>query len=130
MLIWRQNKFGVAHRRDRTVGNRTYASGAEKRYREYLDMLAMTKLVSDIVEQPKVDLTAGITYKPDFRYTDTTGMHVWVEVKGVMTDRFRMIKKLWRVYGPGPLHVVREDRTKGRFGTIQIIYPKGGDAID
>ena len=52
--------------------------------------------------QPKVYLTrARILYKPDFLMNDRT----YIDVKGVETPVFRLKKRLWKLYGPGPLEI-------------------------
>lgn len=56
---------------------------------------------------------AGITYKPDWSYIDVaTDAKVFVEMKGVVTDRFRLICKLWRAYGPAPLEIYKGTHRK------------------
>lgn len=45
-----------------------------------------------------------IRYKPDFVFSEN-GVVTYVEAKGAMTDRWRLIRKLWAAFGPGPLEV-------------------------
>jgi hypothetical protein len=63
--------------------------------------------IRELREQQTVRLTrAQIAYKADFSYVDCeTGKTVWVEAKGVQGERWRIIKRLWVEYGPGPLEV-------------------------
>ena len=70
------------------------------------------KEITDIKCQTAVELTAAkIRTKMDFSYVViASDERIWVEAKGVETERWRMIEKLWRFYGPGKLEI-----WKGRF---------------
>jgi hypothetical protein len=49
---------------------------------------------------------ARIGYIPDFKCQDTqTGEFFWVEAKGFENDRWPILKKLWKFYGPGTLEI-------------------------
>ena len=54
-----------------------------------------------------VELTdAKIKYKADGSYIDcATGEMNYIEAKGAEGERWRIIKKLWPYYGPGPLDI-------------------------
>lgn len=66
-------------------------------------------IVRELVRYERVYLSAaGITYKADWSYVCCeTGEKRFVEMKGVETDRFRLIKKLWKAYGPAPLEIYK-----------------------
>lgn len=73
-------------------------------------------------------LTAGINHKTDFKIWDLKlGEAVWVEYKGFEDQRWRDIKKLWKLYGPGRLRVY------GGYGLrmklIQEIIPDGKEKV-
>lgn len=75
--------------------------------------------------QSSVKLTkAQIRCIPDFRIFDNElKCQVWVEAKGFETERWLIIKKLWTVYGPGPLRIY-----KGHYANIyldEVIIPTG-----
>ncbi len=54
-------------------------------------------------------------YRPDFLVVGKHG--VWVEdVKGMRTAKFKRDLKLWRAYGPCPLHVVNGKK-------VEVIEP-------
>ena len=112
----KKNKFNAK----RTLhGGRWYDSKLEADYRKELELRVEAGDIFDLEDQPKVVLTrAGISYKADFKFTED-GHPVWVDVKGVEADRFRLIKKLWRYYGPGLLRVIKRKGTK--FYTAQEI---------
>lgn len=82
--------------------------------------------IGDIQLQTTVHLTlAKISYRPDFKYFDLQEKQsVWVEAKGYPTDLWKMKKRLWKHYGPGPLHIY----VRGGRGTVKIsevIIPSG-----
>lgn len=70
---------------------------------------------SAVVQQQEcIYLTkAKILYKPDFTCEDpVTKEKFWVEAKGYETSLWRLKLKLWRHYGPGPLHIYKGDYKK------------------
>ena len=66
----------------------------------------------------------GLTYKPDFTYRENN-IDIYEDVKGVETDRWKIIKKLWRGYGLSILRVAKPIYSKSgiRF-KIQDIQGK------
>lgn len=69
--------------------------------------------------QDTVELTdAKIVYKPDFRLTNLDGSFTWVEAKGYETPEWRIKKKLWKVYGPGPLIIYKGTSKSYKTETI------------
>jgi hypothetical protein len=67
---------------------------------------------------------AQILYIPDFRVFDKRlGKQVWYEAKGFESDRWPIVKKLWRAYGPGPLRIFKGTYTRLRLD--EEIIPKG-----
>lgn len=91
------------------VDGKTFPSRLEARVYETLKIREFAGEIKDVVLQPTVFLSdAKISYKPDFAATYTkTNLGFYVEGKGVATDRWRLIKKLWRAYGPSPLEVYK-----------------------
>lgn len=73
--------------------------------------------------QDHVYLTeARILYIPDFRIVDLkSGKAVWREAKGFETERWLVIKKLWKHYGPGPLQIYKG--SYNRFKLAEEIIP-------
>ncbi len=120
----RVSKFGAKP----TVRNgRRYASKAEADYRDYLALLERAGEIRDVEEQPVVLLEPGIKFRPDFAVTELERDHpkrrVWIDVKGVETQRFTLICKLWALHGPGPLRVVKRGRSGLSFVTAREIVP-------
>lgn len=63
--------------------------------------------ISELECQPTVYLTkAKISYKPDFMFIKD-GETCYGEAKGKECDRFRLIKRLWAFYGPGPMYLYK-----------------------
>ncbi len=66
----------------------------------------------EIVEEVPIYLSkAKIKYIVDFRITLKNGNHIFFEAKGKETAEFRIHKKLWKFYGPGPLHIWKMNAT-------------------
>lgn len=97
-------------------------SGAENdRARELACLQKMGK-IKDLREQTSVELESGIRYRTDFDYLEEK-RRVYENVTGITSERFRIIEKLWRLHGPGPLRLVkRKDRTRP-FKVTRTIHP-------
>lgn len=107
------------------LNGRRYDSQAEADYRAHLALLEAAGEVSDIVEQPRLELEPNIFFKPDFALTEThRSLRVWIDVKGVMTPRFNLICKLWALHGPGPLRIVKRQGRRSGWVTVREILPK------
>ena len=93
-----------------------YDSRAEAKRAAELDMLVKTDSILWWIRQPP--FTLGVPenkYRPDFLVVRHDGVHV-EDVKGVRTAKFNRDVKLWRKYGPCPLHIVGK--------TFEIIFPE------
>ena len=67
--------------------------------------------------QPPVLLgPAHVLYVPDFLVIEPRGSWFFIDVKGVETQRFKVVKQLWAAHGPAPLHVIYLKKT-------EVIYP-------
>lgn len=116
------NKYGsekVSHH------GRSFHSKLEAAVYEYLLAREEAGEIKDIECQVQVRLTeARVLYIPDFMFTDVaTGKKAYCEAKGFEGPRWPTIKKLWRVYGFGPLEIY-----KGSYKNPildEIIIPKG-----
>lgn len=115
------NKFGAKRSRSETF-DRTFDSKGEHRRADYLRLLERAGEISDLEFQPVFKLTrAGISYRADFSYYEK-GRRVVEDFKGIEDRRFRIICKLWSVYGEHPLRVVKASGS--RFVTVREIFPK------
>jgi hypothetical protein len=102
--IGRRNKY----RAKPTIYNGVrYASKAEANRAEQLDQLRAAGEVHWWVGQVRFRL--GIpenVYVVDFLVVDASGVFC-EDVKGVSTAKFKRDVRLWKRYGPCPLHVIR-----------------------
>jgi len=106
---------------------RRFDSQLERRRAEQLCILQTAKEIKALEFQPRVFLSrADISYKPDFKYKerfDGKWRWIWEEVKGARTERWGIIKNLWRYYGPGLLRIT-VDVGKGIIRVREEIIPK------
>lgn len=85
----------------------SFASKAEAALYQVLKLRESQGEIEDIKCQVQVYLTeAKILYKPDFSYTKN-GKTIWAEFKGFETAVWRIKRRLWKHYGPGPLEVYK-----------------------
>jgi hypothetical protein len=117
-----KNKFRA--KRIEHVG-RSFASKLEAAVFDILRLREMAGEIEILQCQAQVLLTdAEIRCIPDFKCKHrASGEIFYVEAKGFESERWPIIKKLWKVYGPAPLTVY-----KGTYKNPQInetILPKG-----
>lgn len=94
-----------------------FDSKAEARRAAELDLLVKAGHVRFWIGQPKFRLGCPENvYRPDFLVVAGNGSVYVEDVKGVDTPKFRRDLKLWRAYGPCPLHVVRAKDTEVVMG--------------
>jgi len=118
-FLRRRTKYGA---RKTTLGDRTFDSAGEAFRASQLRLLERAGEISDLQYQVTFRLSAAeITYRADFTYTEY-GRMVAEDFKGVETERFRIIKKLWQHYGPCLLRITKRRGT--RVLTVQEIMPK------
>ena len=92
------NKFNA----DNSSG---FASKLEASVYQILKFKQKAGLISDLRCQAPVSLTrASIGCKVDFSFTEK-GKLCFAEAKGIATDRWQIIKKLWPFYAPGKLFI-------------------------
>lgn len=110
-------------------GGKLYASTAERDYAGQLRLLEQAGDIAELVEQPTVTFYAGFNYRPDFAFLDCAvgakaqGTRVYCDVKGVTTDRFRLVKAAWRLFGPGYLQIVQRAGRRQAFRVVEEIPP-------
>ncbi len=87
----------------------TFDSRGEANMYDFLLLAEKAGELRDIRRQHTVYLTeARIGYRADFRVFDIKlEQYVWVEFKGFDTPEWMLKKKLWGVYGPGPLRIFK-----------------------
>ena len=116
--FYTKNKFGAK----RCSGG--FPSKLEKSVYDILLTQEKLGIICEIKRQDCVSLTrADIRCKIDFSYVNTkSGDKRYVEAKGFETDRWKIIKKLWKYYGSGALEIY-----KGTYKKIfldETIIPK------
>jgi hypothetical protein len=100
----KKNKYGNIIIRDPLTGKKAYDSKLERDYHIELTYREKAGEIKMVEQWPSVQLLPDIRYKPDFKYTEVaTGDEVWIDTKGVIGERYRIIRKLWRLFGPGVL---------------------------
>jgi len=84
-----------------------------------LTLLVKAGELKDLVLQDSVLLLDAkkpkdrIRSKIDFKATHClTGLPVWFESKGLEDDRFKLIKRLWKAFGPGRLELWKGSATR------------------
>lgn len=99
------SKYGNVKSKDEE--GRSFDSAMERaRFRE-LELLQRSGHISDLKCQVQVHLTfAKILYKPDFSYIEHS-VTIYEEVKGFETATWRIKRRLWMYYGPGPLRIYK-----------------------
>ncbi len=104
--------------------HRVYDSGAERARAIELDCLQKTRKIKDLREQTVIELETGINYKTDFDYIEA-GRRVFEDVKGPMSERFRIICHLWKLHGPGPLRILKRAGVGRSFRVTRTIFGGG-----
>ena len=76
-----------------------------------LDLLKERGIVFLWLRQVAFDLGEDTRYRADFLVIESTGEFYAVDVKGMETQQFKKIKKLWKKYGEMPLRIVNKKKT-------------------
>ena len=120
----------------RTKAQRTesgYASKLEEAVRWILDLRLRQGLIKNIKEQQTIYLTeAKIKCRIDFMFEDNkTGQVMCAEAKGLESDRWIIIKKLWPHYCIYPLEIWKGSYKNPKLTEIvmpiKIVENKKGD---
>lgn len=104
-------KFNNTIIRNPLTGKKCYDSKLEASYHAELLLREKAGIIKDVRQWPSVQLLPDIRYKPDFYYVDIqSDREIWVDTKGVIGERYRLIRRIWRLFGPGTLHEVTKLR--------------------
>lgn len=77
--------------------------------------------IAELRHQHQVRYTeADITWRLDFSFM-RHGVQWYGEAKGFATEDYKLKKKLWRVYGLGPLEIWEGDAQRPRL--VETIFP-------
>jgi hypothetical protein len=94
----------------KTVFNgETFPSKLEASVYAHLFFLQSNGKIKDLSRKASTKLTeAEVSYKADMKYFCLRReKEIWVEAKGMETERWRLIKKLWKKYGLAPLEIYK-----------------------
>jgi hypothetical protein len=115
--VAREHKYGARSATDALfpeLAGRRFDSQLERDRARELVMLERAGEISGLRFQVSVQLSeADIRYRADFAYLEN-GRLVYEDTKGMQTKRWRIIKKLWRKYGPALLRIT----VRGRYGIM------------
>lgn len=111
------NKFGVSSAVLRTWNGKVYDSRAECEYAQILSVKLEAGAIIEVVEQPKVML-GDLRYFADFLVIEKD-RQFYIDVKGMETQTFRRVKKLWPKYGRLDLHILKKVRLE--FVTSEVL---------
>ena len=105
----RYGKYGVSSPEARTVDGILFDSKAEATRYQELVLLQRAGEITDLERQPVFHIVPpftdkigrkhqGVSYRGDFRYADKSGHVIVEDVKGALTEVYRIKKKLllWR----------------------------------
>ena len=121
----RVNKYGAKASTCALLAGRRFDSQGERNYATQLAIRERVGEISELRCQDSVDLVAGIKWRVDFSYIED-GERVWCEFKGFEDPTYRLKLKLYRVFGPGKLIIVKSSGGKPeRFRVTETIWPKG-----
>lgn len=107
------------------LAGRTFDSRAESALFLRLSLEEREGRIRDLAHQPGTVFLSGarIQYRPDFRFVNcATGDFEWAEYKGYETPAWRKNLRLWRVMGPGKLHIWKGNAS--HLVLIETVIPK------
>lgn len=110
--LLKKSKYGAV--RVKSSDGRSFASKGERSCHAWLQLMEKAGEIEILQTQCSVYLSAAkILFKPDFKIRNLhTGVETWVEFKGFETTEYRIKRRLWIAYGPGPLWVVKGSGTR------------------
>jgi len=121
-----RHKYNVSDPLHRTYKGRCYRSKAEMIRASQLDLLKRCGEIKQWVYEPKFALGCPENiYIPDFQVELADGTIIIEEVKGVETPMFKKNKRLWRVYGLYPLHILKAKSGKMHGWNRTVLLPEG-----
>ena len=116
----KRHKYGAKRT---VIDGESFPSALEARVYSHHSWLEDCGAITELTRKATVRFDAlDITYKADMKYEDKLRGTVWVEAKGMETDRWRIIKKIWVVMGLGPLEVYKAN-SRGIY-LAETITPK------
>jgi hypothetical protein len=104
---------------------RSFASKLEHSVYEILKLREKAGEISDIQCQVSIRMYPfDIRWIPDFTFVDSqTKELIYCEAKGLESDRFVVIKKIWRIIGPAKLEIWKGTCKNPKL--VETIVPSG-----
>jgi hypothetical protein len=104
-MLERGNKYGAKRTE---IQGRSFMSGGEADCFRWLELREKSGEIKNLQTQVSVRLTkAELRWVLDFTWEDPrTGETIFADFKGAITERWRILEKLWPHYGPGRLQVI------------------------
>jgi len=95
-MMWKKHKLSKNkfNAKSVVVDGQKFHSTLEAAFYQKLMMLKKASAVSYFLQQVPIILTGGIKYRVDFLVFYPDGKYEYIEIKGVETPRFKMIKKM------------------------------------
>lgn len=122
---------------DRKMGNSRVTGRCGYIHRSQLEasvcaVLSNNPNVEVLQHEDHIYLTrARIGYIADFKCKLKLSNDLfWVEAKGYQNDRWPMKKKLWKFYGPGPLHIYKGTYMKPYLDEVVIPVALSPEDLD
>lgn len=116
------NKYGAE--RAESYDGRSFHSKGERDCYQMLKLLVQAGEYRDLECQVSTELLPGLKHRTDFKVWDLKREEpLWIEYKGMNDQRWRDIKKIWAVHGPGRLKVYTGYGLRMRL--IDEIVPRG-----
>jgi hypothetical protein len=109
----------------------SFASKFEASVYNWLKLREKNGEICDIKCQETIYLTlAQIIYKPDFSFiTNDSKQKIWAEAKGFETAEWRIKRKLWIYYGPGPLEIYKGKHDNFRLSETLFVINRSRNAV-
>lgn len=130
--MWRKNKYKNVRtdENDKNNDGYTFSSKGEARCYQLLKLMVKAGEIKILRCQDHVRLVLNpddsrLDWKciPDFKIQNLkSGEIEWVEFKGFETNRWKRTKSLWKIIGPGKLHIYKEN--KWGVLLVETIDPK------
>lgn len=106
------------------ISSAGFSSKLEAAVSQIHELMVKAGSISELRCQHPAELTAAkIRCKIDFSFIED-GRLTFAEAKGVETDRWKIIEKLWRFYGPGKLYIYKGSYLNPKI--TEVIVPFTG----
>lgn len=102
-----RNKYNAI--KTRCASGHVHDSKGEAARCDVLHTMQRMAIISGLTQQPEILLAGSVKYRADFLYMED-GKEIWEDYKGVVTERMRVVMKLWPLHGSGTLRITSARR--------------------